>query len=231
MIHRRWVYLLVVFMLLASTGRAAALGPIVLPTVRVSTNTAPVSAPRNEVTSLAVGIVNLTLLSQNFPSADMPLGWQTQISNTTRSWVIIDATQNITDYARYVHSFPYAAYVTFALAQDEWLYTPPITIPLSLTDAKLSFWALTDTRYLSATVTAYAIDALDDKTVLWELEEEAWPSFIYRQVQCDLTPFLGQTIRIAWRYYGYDGESFGLDDIEISGNAEGIWIPIVFRQN
>lgn len=58
-----------------------------------------------------------------------------------------------------------------------------------------------------------------------------WPSFYYRLVQCDLTAFLGQTIRIAWQYHGYNGESFGLDDIEISGNAEGIWIPIVLKLN
>lgn len=232
MIHRRWVHLLVVFMLLASTGRAAALGPIGLPTVRTSVITAPVSAPQTEASGLAVGIVNLTLLSQGFPSADMPpAGWQTQTLNITRTWMIVDARDNITT-TTYVHSGQYAAWVNWdPQLQDEWLFTPPITIPLSLTDAKLSFWALTDTWYLSATVTVFAIDALGASTELWKLEDEVWPSFYYRLVQCDLTAFLGQTIRIAWQYHGYNGESFGLDDIEISGNAEGIWIPIVLKLN
>jgi len=231
MIGRRWVYLLAVVTLLTFTGRAAAVGPIGLPTVRVYANTEPLSAPQTEASSLAVGIVNLTLLSQGFPTADMPpAGWQTHTLNITRTWTIVDATNYIT----YVHSGPYAAWVNWdPQPQDEWLFTLPITIPLSLTDATLSFWALTDTNYLTATVTVYAIDALDSLTELWKLEDEgtSWPSFIYRWVQCDLKHFLGQTIRIAWWYHGYDGQSFGLDDIKISANAEGIWIPITLKQN
>ena len=231
MIRKRWVHLLVVVTLLASTGRAAAVGPTRLPTVRGEANTAPVSAPQTEASGLAVGIVNRTLLSQGFPSADMPPpGWIVQTTNYTRTWVIVDAT----NYPTYVHSGPYAAWVNWDLnLQDEWLYTPPITMPLSLTDAKLSFWAYTDTDpiFNKATVTVFIVDAQGVTTEIWKLTDEIWPIRYYRQVQYDLTPFIGQTIKIAWQYLGYDGQSFGLDDIEISGNAEGIWLPIVLKQN
>jgi hypothetical protein len=232
MVSKRCLCLLVVISLVIA-GNATAAGPVWAPASRVASSPLPGSTtPQAHDVILSSAIVNVTLMSQLFLSADMPIGWQTQISNTTRSWGIIDATQNITDFSRYVHTFPCAAFITYDLSpQDEWLYTPFITIPLSLTDAKLSFWALTDTRYLTATVSVFAIDALGTKTELWKLEDEGagWPTFIYRLVQSDLTPFLGQTIRFAWWYHGYDGESFGLDDVEISGNAEGIWLPAVFK--
>jgi hypothetical protein len=100
-------------------------------------------------------------------------------------------------------------------------------------DAKLSFWACTVNTSITrtATVTVSIINGLGVASAIWRLSDEYWPGpdYYYRQVQYDLTPYIGQTIKIAWRYLGYNSESFGLDDIEISGNAEGIWIPIVLK--
>ncbi|MHB1356084.1 MAG: choice-of-anchor J domain-containing protein [Anaerolineae bacterium] len=229
MFPKRCVYLLVI-LLLVFVGSAAAGNPTELPASRDDTHPLPTNSPQPEMVIQASGTVNLTLFSQSFSSPDMPLSWQTMISNPARSWSIIDATLNITDYTRFVHTFPYAAFITYDLSpQDEWLYTPPITIPLSFTDTKLSFWALGDTNFLSATVIVSATSSTGITTTIWTLNDEYWPNFIYRQVQYDLTPFIGQTIRIIWRYVGYNGQSFGLDDIEVSGNAKGIWLPFVAK--
>jgi hypothetical protein len=228
----RWISLLVVITLLTCTLAAAAAEPVGTPVARGPVEAAPANNPQAEASVQLASSVNLPLMSQSFQTTTIPSGWQTVVSDTARSWGIIDATQNITDFARFVHSWPYAAFISYDLhnQQDEWLYSPPVTISLSFTDTKLSFWALADTNFLSATVIVSLTTSTGITTTLWTLNDENWPAFYYRLVQCDLTPYIGQTIRIIWRYVGFNGQSFGLDDIEISGNANGVWIPIVTNQ-
>ena len=59
--------------------------------------------------------------------------------------------------------------------------------------------------------------------IIWDMvEDESWTTFEYREKVFDLSSYVGQTIQIAWRYVGIDGESFGLDDITVVADTSTI---------
>ncbi|HNS50708.1 MAG TPA: FG-GAP-like repeat-containing protein [Anaerolineae bacterium] len=159
------------------------------------------------------------LLSQGFESGLMPpSGWEKRsLGDSPNQWMIVYAGS----YPWAVHSGNYAAWVSYngQYAQDEWLVSPEISIPVGIEQPTLEFWALSDTSFPGATVTVYATDA--DGTpiaTLWDMiDNETWTTFAYRQVSIDLSVVAGSPFRLAWRYHGLDGESFGLDDILVYG--------------
>jgi uncharacterized repeat protein (TIGR01451 family) len=152
-----------------------------------------------------------------------PTGWMTDtLSSSIRKWTIVDAVT----YPDFVHSGDYAAWVNYdaAATQDEWLSSPVFSVTGD--DHMASFWAVSDTLFPGATTTVYAMDASGTFTdTLWDLvADETWSTFEYRQVELDLSSYVGQDILLAWRYHGLDGESFGLDDIRLPG-MEDEWLP------
>ena len=59
--------------------------------------------------------------------------------------------------------------------------------------------------------------------IIWDMvADESWTTFEYREKVFDLSSYVGQTIQIAWRYVGIDGESFGLDDITVVADTSTI---------
>jgi hypothetical protein len=65
------------------------------------------------------------------------------------------------------------------------------------------------------------VSRFDD--IIWDMvEDESWATFEYREMVFDLSSYAGQTIQIAWRYVGIDGESFGLDDITVNADSSPI---------
>jgi hypothetical protein len=61
---------------------------------------------------------------------------------------------------------------------------------------------------------------------LWDMiADETWTTFEYREVTLDVSAYLGQKIQLAWQYVGFDGESFGLDDIDLPGDVVTILEP------
>ncbi|MCE5260107.1 MAG: choice-of-anchor J domain-containing protein [Chloroflexi bacterium] len=174
--------------------------------------------------------VVLPLLVQAFPSAAMPpSGWRaiSYSASSSEKWRTVDAAS----YPDYVHSGGYAAWVQYDAvhSQDEWLYSPQFTVPVSTTDTILSFWALSSTNYPTATVTLYVEDDLGTH-VLWEMASENWDVLAYRQKQFSLSAYQGEAIKLIWRYHGVDGESFGLDDIIVNGPAVGLYLPLINDQ-
>jgi len=167
-----------------------------------------------------------TLLSEGFEGGVMPpAGWQTvSNSSSVRKWTLVNSTTN----PAYVHTGSYAGWVNYdsSAAQDEWLISPAITV-FGGGSTSVSFWADSDTAYPSATMTLYAIDAGGTFTdTLWDLvADENWATFVYRQVTKDLSAYQGKTIRLAWHYHGFDGESFALDDILVTGPVAGSCTP------
>lgn len=159
----------------------------------------------------------ITLLSEGFESGTMPpSGWLTRtFSTSTRKWSLVDTVLNPT----YVYTGTYSGWTNYdsLLSQDEWLLSPQISIPAGNT-AAVSFMALSDTEYPGATMTLYAIDASGTFTdTLWDLiADETWTTWSYRQVTRSLNAYQGKTIRLAWRYHGLDGESFGIDSILVT---------------
>jgi len=68
-------------------------------------------------------------------------------------------------------------------------------------------------------------DPLTDEP-LWDMvRDETWSDFEYRLITVDLSDFDEYgAIRVAWQYVGLDGESFGLDNIEVSGELDVPWL-------
>ncbi len=181
-----------------------------------------------ELFEVGAGITS-TLLSEGFEDGIMPPsgGWETfHRGDTTREWTLVDAVT----YPEYVYEGDYSAWINYdsSYNSDEWLLTPVIdsTIASNLT---LNFYAGSDTLYPTATMKVWVTDEDGDPLTtdpLWDLvRDETWSDFEYRLVTVDLSDFDGYSaIRIAWQYVGLDGESFGLDNIEVSGELDVPWL-------
>jgi hypothetical protein len=167
----------------------------------------------------------LVLLAENFEGGVMPPagGWETfHRGATTRQW-------QLTDNPPFVYEGTYAAWVNYdgSLASDEWLVSPLLDLTNAV-DPMLSFMAMSDTGYPTATMKVWATDAAGDPLTtepLWDLvEDETWPTWAYRPIMLDLSAFEGQSIRIAWQYVGLDGESFGLDLVTVTAGLNVPWL-------
>jgi hypothetical protein len=59
--------------------------------------------------------------------------------------------------------------------------------------------------------------------IIWDMvADESWSTFVYREKVFDLSSYIGRTIQIAWRYVGIDGDSFGLDEINVDADSSPI---------
>ncbi|MBN2065965.1 MAG: PKD domain-containing protein [Candidatus Thermoplasmatota archaeon] len=154
------------------------------------------------------------LITEGFEEGIMPPsgGWYTVEENLNQTWGIVDG--NV--YPEYVHSGEYAAWINYdsSFYSDNWLISPDYTLS-EYEEATLSFWAASDTNFPTATVELYIRgDGFSD--MIWNMtENETWPDFEYRQKSFNLSSYCGNTINISWRYVGLNGESFGLDDINL----------------
>ena len=181
-----------------------------------------------EIFEVGAGITS-TLLSEGFEEGIMPPsgGWETfHRGETTREWTIVDAVT----YPDFVYEGDYSAWINYDASNnsDEWLLTPVIdsTIASNLT---LNFYAESDTEYPTATMKVWVTDEdgvpLTEEP-LWDMvRDESWSDFEYRLVTVDLSDFDEYgAIRVAWQYVGLDGDSFGLDNIEVSGELDVPWL-------
>jgi len=153
------------------------------------------------------------ILEEGFEGGVMPpSGWSTIDTNPTRNWDIVDAAT----YPDYVHTGNYAGWVNYDSVDpsDEWLISPDIDLT-GYEEVTLVFWAESDTNWPGATMELHIRgDGFDD--TIWDMiADEVWTDFIYREMTFDLSDYIGETINISWRYVGFDGQSFGLDDISV----------------
>jgi len=164
-----------------------------------------------------------TLLTEGFEGGVMPpVGWSVIDGvSSTQHWRTLDAAT----YPMYVHAGAYGGWVNYQMAdQDEWLISPNMAIPGSGVNTILEFWAQSDTNFPGATMILYAAEAGGAYTdTLWNLiADESWGTFDFHLITIDLSAYAGQNIHLVWQYIGNDGESFGLDDIEVTSS-----VPIV----
>ena len=173
--------------------------------------------------------INESLLLEGFEGGVMPPagGWETiHNGTTTREWTIVD----VATYPDFVYEGQYAAWVNYDSSSnsDEWLLTPVLDVS-AVTDLTLTFMAESDTSYPGADMKVWVTDETGTPLTpepLWDLiRDESWSTFEYRQITVDLTEFDGYgDIRVAWQYVGLDGESFGLDLIELTGSLDIPWL-------
>jgi uncharacterized repeat protein (TIGR01451 family) len=166
---------------------------------------------------------NLVLLSEGFEAGAMPpSGWQViEASTTTRHWTLIAAATHPTR----VRSGAYAAWVNYEAAdQDEWLISPVVDLSVVET-AMVGFWVYANNNWVDGAELQLVV--LDAEGValntLWYQSDEVWPyPSSHRYVSVDLNDYQGEQIRLAWRYFGNDGDSLALDDIQITGTVPAV---------
>ncbi|MDY6878533.1 MAG: S8 family serine peptidase [Chloroflexota bacterium] len=203
-----------------SPAAAAGVRPAPEPTAKGEI----VSSPAPEPASVATPAIALdVLLAEGFEAGLIPPagGWTVTNTHPTRNWTSVDAVT----YPDFVHSGSYAAWVNYdtPIASDEWLLTPPIDLT-GIPDASLNFWAIGDTNYCPGAGSGANMLLHVTNTggtpiaTVWDMcADETWSSFVYRLVTVDLSAYEDQTIKLAWQYIGIDGDSFGLDDISLTG--------------
>jgi subtilisin family serine protease/N-acetylneuraminic acid mutarotase len=166
------------------------------------------------------------LLTEGFEGGVMPPpgGWTTVDTHPTRNWTIVDAAT----YPSFVHTGNYAGWVNYdtPIASDEWLLTPAIDLT-GIPDASLVFWVYANNNWcpsggVGATLKLIVTDAAGTPIATeWDqCVDETWPyPSQYHQVTVDLSAYQNQTVKLAWRYVGIDGDSVGLDDISLTGTG------------
>jgi len=167
----------------------------------------------SETRSLDAIIVN-----EGFEAGGMPpVGWTKTSYSSSRTWKI--ATDQ-------VHSGTKSAMVPIGGSQDEKLISPLIDLTPAYDYAHLSFWCQT---YIMSShdgsVKLYVDtvgDGFQEDEVIWDMVADEdyleWQDYAWKEKTFDLTPFLGSSIYIQWRYEddGSDLRSFYLDDITIT---------------
>jgi uncharacterized repeat protein (TIGR01451 family) len=153
-----------------------------------------------------------------------PMGWE--IDNVSTGGV--GGWYHITNavLAGSVHSGTYAAWANYT-EPDIRLYSPWLDVTAG--DSDLTFWGYANTDSPNAEMSLYAHDEDGNATKVWSMFDETWGgAFAYRQATVDLSVFVGQRIRLEWRYESSAGTgagSFGLDDIVLPGDVVTILDP------
>ena len=161
-----------------------------------------------------------TLLAEGFEGGLMPpAGWSVIDSAASRHWQLVDTGSNPPAWIR---TGTYAAWVNYvAEDQDEWLISPLLDLTY-IVDPMAEFWVYANNNWVSyAELQFLIIDGGGTFTdTLWYQSNETWPyPSIYHQLQIDLSTYEGDSVYLAWRYVGNDGDSMAMDDILVTGES------------
>ena len=156
-----------------------------------------------------------TAYTESFENGGLwPDGWTTEhLGDTTYPWVVGNWDP---------HTGTYHASIRYDSVDqsDEWLFSPAFDV--TAMDYEASFWVKTDTLYPGATLKLHVTDTNGNVIdTLWDvINDEVWNTFVYREKVFDLSAYAGQTIKLAWQYVGFDGDSVRLDDVLLPGSLE-----------
>ncbi len=170
--------------------------------------------------SVAMLSPQATLLEEGFESGVMPpTGWSViDGTSSTRHWQLVDTS----DDPAWIHSGTYAGWVNYEEAdQDEWLISPLMDLT-GVQSPTVEFWVYANNNWIAdAELQFLVIDGGGTFTnTLWEQSNETWPyPSAYYQLQIDLSAYEGQSVYLAWRYVGNNGDSIALDDILVTGDT------------
>ena len=143
---------------------------------------------------------------EDFESADfVPNCWDTYSTNS-RQW-----TRN----TLYAHSGSASAYSDFY--GDVYLVMPELELSANASAAQLSFWSYDSypNDFAPGNNNVVLLDG-DTETVLWSAETAIQD---WTEATIDLSAYIGQTITLAFKYAGNDGNGWYVDDVEVSAAA------------
>ena len=114
--------------------------------------------------------------------------------------------------SNYVHSGSASAYSYYY--GDNYLVLPDLELSSNASAAQLSFWSYNryPSDFAAGNNTVVLLDG-NTETVLWSA---AAVSAQWEETTIDLTPYLGQTVSIAFKYSGNNGNGWYVDDVEVS---------------
>ena len=140
---------------------------------------------------------------EDFESEDFaPNCWETYSTNS-RQW-----TRSTSD----AYSGSASAYSSYY--GDVYLVMPDLELSANASAAQLSFWSSDSypDDFAPGNNTVVLLNG-NTETVLWSAEtvSEEWT-----ETTIDLSAYLGQTITLAFKYAGYDGNGWHVDDVEVS---------------
>ena len=141
--------------------------------------------------------------SEDFEGEDFaPNCWETYSTNS-RQW-----TRSTSD----AYSGSASAYSSYY--GDVYLVMPDLELSANASAAQLSFWSSDSypDDFAPGNNTVVLLNG-NTETVLWSAEtvSEEWT-----ETTIDLSAYLGQTITLAFKYAGYDGNGWHVDDVEVS---------------
>ena len=159
----------------------------------------------------------VTLLEEGFEGGVMPpASWTVIDSPASRHWQLIDTGDN----PAWIHSGTYAGWVNYvAEDQNEWLISP-LMVLTEIQNPMAEFWVYANNNWVDYAELQFLV--IDDggtfTDTLWYQSNENWPyPSAYYQLQIDLSAYEGDSVYLAWRYVGNDGDSIALDDILVTG--------------
>ena len=110
------------------------------------------------------------------------------------------------------HSSSHSAYSYYYGVN--YLVLPDLELPANAPAAQLDFWSYNSfvNDFVAGNNTVVLLDG-EDETVLWSASAvcAAW-----EKTTIDLTPYVGQTVSIAFKYAGSNGNMWYVDDVEVS---------------
>ncbi len=112
----------------------------------------------------------------------------------------------------YVYSGSTSAYSQYY--GDNYLVLPDIELSANAPTAQFTFWSINNyTNYFVAGNNTVVLLNGGNETVLWSAETA---SDVWEETTIDLSAYLGQTITLAFKYAGYNGNDWYVDDVEVS---------------
>lgn len=177
------------------------------------------------------GGTQVTLLQEGFDGQFPPAGWQRSITNSNNTWLqgnLQDLNFNTIDPA----SVASALCPWVAENQNEWLITPSLSLG---TNSIVEFYVGYSTDWLAAATISLLISTDGvNYTQIWTAENDGQP-WGWRSRSIDLSAFNNQSVKLAWRYLGNDGDYVGVDGVHVittQGSTDvknpGEEIPTVF---
>ena len=99
---------------------------------------------------------------------------------------------------------------------DNWFISPEITIPAD--GANLEFHCVGGGSYHQYALTYLYVIKEGVETEIWNNGHLATePDYVWDSPIVDLSDYSGETIKLAWRYYGQEGDAAMIDGIKVKG--------------
>lgn len=158
------------------------------------------------------GTTQTTLIQEGFDGVFPPAGWTQVITLSSNTWEQGNPT-NYNFNAIDPTSTNSAICSWIAQNQDEFLITP--LVQLGSGTAFVEFYAGYSTQWLSnATMSLLISTDGSNYTQIWTAENDG-QDWSWRLKNVDLSAYADQSIKLAWRYLGNDGDLVGLDGVKV----------------